>query len=111
GCAPRRGRYAYSHVVPLHRVLDRWPPAGCLALFSTRMGRFRLVVRPQPGAHFDWYRLALRLAAHSPSLKTLGLTLAGGNFTLGWWIEWLARAVLHLVATEILIGEPIKPGS
>src|SRR5437667_1323593 len=73
------------------------------------MGRFWLVGRPEPGAHFDRYRLAFRLAAHSPSLSSRWLTQAGGNITSGWKIARLAYNVLHLVAAEVLIGKPIEP--
>src|SRR5204863_8512660 len=73
------------------------------------MGRFRSVGRPEPGAHFDRYRLAFCLAAHSPSLSTRWLTQAGGNITSGWKIARLACGILHLVAAEVLIGKPIEP--
>src|SRR5205807_808160 len=74
------------------------------------MGRFRPVGRPEPGAHFDRYRLAFRLAAHRPSLSTRWLTQAGGKITSGWKIARLAYNVLHLITAEVLIGKPIEPG-
>src|SRR5204862_1848490 len=82
--SPRSGRHAHANVLPLHWLLDYWSSAGRLAVLSARMGRFRPVGRPEPGAHFDRYRLAFRLAAHSPSLSTRWLTQAGGNITSGW---------------------------
>ncbi len=106
-CSPRRGRYAHSHVLSFHSVLDHWSSARCLAMFSPRLGRFRTMGWPESCPHFDRHCPAFRLAPRGSQIECFRLS---PNCSLS--IEPRDRIellILHVTATSIQDANPSFP--